>query len=47
MIIAKQGENLKQLGALPRFPDLPTQALDSNKACEERTVGTDSAEENY
>lgn len=38
MAIAKQGESLKQLGALPVFENSRTQVLDHIKACEDQTV---------
>ncbi|XP_062220915.1 protein PHOSPHATE STARVATION RESPONSE 2-like isoform X2 [Phragmites australis] len=44
MIIAKQSESLKKLGALPGFRDQSQPVLGDSKACEERTVCTNSAE---
>ncbi|OEL18490.1 Protein PHOSPHATE STARVATION RESPONSE 1, partial [Dichanthelium oligosanthes] len=44
MIIAKQNESLKRLGALPSFQDRSRRVLDDSKACE-RMVSTHSAEQ--
>uniref|UniRef100_A0A0D9VMJ7 HTH myb-type domain-containing protein n=1 Tax=Leersia perrieri TaxID=77586 RepID=A0A0D9VMJ7_9ORYZ len=47
MMIAKQSESLKQLGALPRSLDAPTQVLDyqDQESCEGQTGHTDSTEQ--
>ncbi|XP_040376701.1 protein PHOSPHATE STARVATION RESPONSE 1-like [Oryza brachyantha] len=46
MVIAKQSESLKQLGALPRSLGAPsTQVLDNKETCEGQTGDTDSAEQ--
>ncbi|KAL6591359.1 hypothetical protein ACP70R_049862 [Stipagrostis hirtigluma subsp. patula] len=47
MIIAKQSESLKKLGALPGFRDQPPQVVDDKEACEDRTVCSDSIEQRY
>ncbi|KAF7086861.1 hypothetical protein CFC21_090117 [Triticum aestivum] len=44
MVIARQGESLKQLGALPRFQHSNVQAVDHKEAYREQTADTDSAE---
>ncbi|XP_037454013.1 protein PHOSPHATE STARVATION RESPONSE 2-like isoform X3 [Triticum dicoccoides] len=44
MVIARQGESLKQLGALPRFQHSNAQAVDHKEAYREQTADTDSAE---
>ena len=44
MVIARQGESLKQLGALPRFQHSNTQSVDHKEAYREQTADTDSAE---
>ncbi|KAM0909770.1 hypothetical protein ACQ4PT_014617 [Festuca glaucescens] len=46
-VIAKQGESLKLLGALPRFQHASTLAVDHKEAYREQTAGTDSAEERH
>jgi hypothetical protein len=45
MIIEKQSESLRQLGALPRSLDAPTQVLDNRETCEGQTGDADSAEQ--
>lgn len=45
MIIAKQNESLKKLGALPGFQDRFRRALEDSEACGERTVCTRSAQQ--
>uniref|UniRef100_A0A0E0K6T1 HTH myb-type domain-containing protein n=1 Tax=Oryza punctata TaxID=4537 RepID=A0A0E0K6T1_ORYPU len=45
MIIAKQSESLRQLGALPRSLDAPTQVLDNRETCEGQAGDADSAEQ--
>lgn len=47
MVIARQGESLKQLGALPRFQHSNTQAVDHKEAYREETVGAGSEEESH
>ncbi|KAG8072895.1 hypothetical protein GUJ93_ZPchr0006g42746 [Zizania palustris] len=44
MIIAKQSESLKQLGALPTSLDATTQVSDKTETCEARAGDADSAE---
>lgn len=47
MVIARQGESLKQLGALPRFQHSNAQAVDHKEAYREQTAHTDSVEESH
>ncbi|KAK3155621.1 hypothetical protein QOZ80_2BG0205580 [Eleusine coracana subsp. coracana] len=47
MIIAKQSESLKKLGALPGYQDRSQPVLDNNKAVEERTRSSNSAEQGH
>jgi hypothetical protein len=46
-VIAKQGESLKLLGALPRFQLANTPAVGQKEAYREQTTGTNSAEGNH
>ncbi|KAL6912359.1 hypothetical protein ACP4OV_001164 [Aristida adscensionis] len=47
MIIDKQSESLKKLGALSGFREQPPQVMDGKRTCEDQSVCTDSPEQIY